>query len=114
MSPTFKLPPLSHAHSRLPIRPRKIVPPSDISTPVPEKVLSPTPTVSFLKRGRDSTPAGVRPVDETVTASACTHLMRMHLHVAVATIVHTALKSRLNNILSRTYHCVLTDLAKLP
>ena len=54
--PSFDPPPLSLAHSRRPGRPRKLG--SSVSEQdVEDKVLSPSPTVSFSKRGRDS-PAG--------------------------------------------------------
>ncbi len=77
-----------------------------------EKVLSPTPTVSFSKRVKDSPPAGMPPPsDEMVTVSARMHPMRTRSQMAIATIVHTALTSQLNNILSRSYQCVLPDLA---
>jgi hypothetical protein len=119
--PSFHPPPLLLAHSRRPGRPRKtsdFVPSGDspaIDNEIVKNVLSHTSTISFSKRGKDSPPAGVpQPPDKTVTASACMHPMCTHSRVAIAAIVHTALKSRLNNILSRTYQCVLPDLVKTP
>ena len=52
--PTFNPPPLSLAHSRRPGRPRKL---GVTEEELEKKVLSPSPTVSFSKRGKDS-PAG--------------------------------------------------------
>jgi hypothetical protein len=44
-----------------------------------------------------------------VTVSAHMHQMRARSQTAIATIVHTALTNRLNNILSRSYQCVLPE-----
>ena len=107
--PSFDPPPLSLAHSRRPGRPRKVVTEEEVE----KKVLSPSPTVSFSKRGKDS-PAGEPSAgaDETVTVSERMHQMRTRSQTAIAAIVHTALKNRLHNILSRSYQCVLPDPAK--
>jgi hypothetical protein len=110
--PSFNPPPLSLAHSRRPGRPRKL---AIEEKEKEEKVLSPTPTISFSKRGKDSLPAGTPPPsDKTVTVSARMHQMRTRLQTAIATIMHTALKNRLHNILSRSYQCVLPDPAHPP
>jgi hypothetical protein len=69
---TFHPPPLSLAHSRRPSRPRKM--PNDAEKE-DKKVLSPTPTVAFSKRGKDFPPAGTPP-DKTVSVSARMHPMR--------------------------------------
>jgi hypothetical protein len=73
--PSFIPPPLSLAHSRRPSRPHKTenkIMPSGINLPsIDKKVLSPTPTVSFSKRGKDSPPVGMPPADKTV--SFCMH-----------------------------------------
>jgi len=103
--PPFDPPPLSLAHSRRPGRPRKLV----IAEEKEEKVLSPAPTVLFSKKGKDS-PAGEPPAtDETVTVPAHMHQMHTRLQTVIATIMHTALTNRLDNILSRSYQCVLPE-----
>jgi hypothetical protein len=104
--PPFDPPPLSLAHSRRPGRPRKLVTDEEKEEKIAEQVLSPTPTVSFSKRGKDS-PAGEPPAtDKTVTVPARMHQMRTRSQMAIATIMHTALTNRLHNILSRSYQCV--------
>ncbi len=104
--PLFNPPPLSLAHSRRPGRPRKLA----VEEKSEQKVLSPTPTVSFSKRGKDSPTAGTRPPsDKTVTVSTRMHQMRTRSQTAIATIMHTALTNRLHSILSRSYQCVLPD-----
>jgi len=110
--PPFNPPPLSLAHSHRPGRPRKLVVNEEKEEFREEKVLSPTPTVSFSKKGKDS-PAGEPPAtDETVTVPARMRQMRTRSQTAIAAIMHTALTNWLNNILSRSYQCVLTDPAK--
>jgi hypothetical protein len=107
--PMFNLPPLSLAHSRRPGRPRKVIVGEEKEEFREEKVLSPTPTVLFSKRGKDS-PAGEPPAtDETVTVPARMHRMRTCSQTAIATIMHTALTNRLHNIISRSYQCVLPE-----
>ncbi len=104
--PLFDLPPLSLAHSRRPGRPRKLV---TEDTEAEKKVLSPSPTISFSKRGKDSPAGEPSATDETVTVSARMHQMRARSQTAIAAIMHTALMSRLHNILSRSYQCVLPE-----
>lgn len=103
--PMFDPNPLTLAHSRRPGRPRKLI--------AEEKVLSPTPTVSFSNLGvDDSLPVGVPPANEMVLSSARTHHMCNCSHSSPATAVavtQNALTARLNNILSWTFRCVLTD-----
>jgi hypothetical protein len=102
--PPFNPPPLSLAHSRRPSRPCKLAVKEE---KMDEKVLSPSPTVLFSKRGKDSPPAGTLPAsDKTVTVSARMHQMRTRSQTAIATIMHTALTNRLHNILSRSYQFV--------
>ncbi len=108
--PTFTPPPLSFAHSRRPGRPRKLVVNEVKEEFGEDKVLSPTPTVLFSKRGKDSPPAGEPPAtDKTVTVPARMHQMRTRSQMAIAMIMHTALTNRLHNILSRSYQCVLPE-----
>jgi hypothetical protein len=105
--PTFNPPPLSLAHSRRPGRPPKLVVETENKA---ERVLSPTPTVSFSKKGKGFPPAGKPPAtDETVTAPAHMHQMRTRSQTAIATIMHTALTNWLHNILSRSYQCVFPE-----
>jgi len=111
--PTFNPPPLSLAHSRRPGRPRK----NDVATEkdglTNEKVLSPTPTVSFSKKGKGFPPAGEpAATDETVSSPVRMHQMRTRSQTEVAAIMHTALTSRLHNIISRSYQCVFPEPAK--
>jgi hypothetical protein len=54
--PSFDPPPLSLTHSRCPGRPQNLRG-EDEKEEIEKKVLSPSPTVSFSKRGKDS-PAG--------------------------------------------------------
>jgi hypothetical protein len=103
--PPFAPPPLSLAHSRCPGRPHKLVTADESE----QKVLSPTPTVSFSKRGKDSPAGEPSATDETVTVPACMHQMRTRSQTAIAAIMHTALTNRLHNILSRSYQCVLPE-----
>jgi hypothetical protein len=99
--PSFDPPPLSLAHSRRPGRPRKL---SENVTEeeIGEKVLSPSPTVSFSKRGKDS-PVGEPSAgaDETVTVSARMHQMRTRSQMKIAAIMHTALTNQLHSIIKR-------------
>jgi hypothetical protein len=44
-----------------------------------------------------------------VTVPAHMHQMRTRSQTAIATIMHTALTNRLNNVLSRSYQCVLPE-----
>ncbi len=105
--PLFNPPPLSLAHSRHPSRPCKLAVEEDKKE---EKVLSPTPTISFSKRGKDSPPAGALPAsDEMVTVSARMHQIRTRSQTAILMIMHTALTNQLHNILSRSYQCVLPE-----
>jgi hypothetical protein len=107
--PSLDPPPLSLAHSRRPSRPRKLGGVDDKEV-IQKKVLSPSPTVSFSKRGKDS-PAGEpsATADKMVTVPACMHQMRTRSQTAIAAIMHTALTNRLHNILSRSYQCVLPE-----
>jgi hypothetical protein len=75
--PSFHPPPLSLAHSRRPSRPRKMT--VEVQPNGNAKVLSPTPTISFSKRGKDSPSAGTPPPsDKTVTVKARMHPMHTH------------------------------------
>jgi hypothetical protein len=114
-TPSFNLPPLSLAHSCRPGRPRKLAVAEKETEKSEETVLSPTPTISFSKRGKDSPPAGMPPPsDKMVTVSARMHQMHTRSQTAIATIMHTALTNWLHNILSHSYQCVLPDPANPP
>ncbi len=99
---TFAPPTLTPTHTRKPGRPRNL--------PTDSKLLSPTPTVSFSKQGRDLHPGGV-PLptrNETEVTLACAHPMRTcSQKEEISVIVQDALMSRLFGIVERSYHCIV-------
>jgi len=101
---TFSPPTLTPTHTRKPGRPRNLAADS--------KVLSPTPSVSFSKQGKDSRPppggVAVAQKNETEVTVARAHPMRTHsLKEEISTIAQDALISRLNSVIERSYHCIV-------
>ena len=101
---TFAPPTLTPTHTRKPGRPRNLAEDS--------KVLSPA-TVSFSKQGKDSHPGGVAVAkkNETEVTVARAHPMRTRSQKEekeeISAIVQDALISRLNNVIERSYHCIV-------
>jgi hypothetical protein len=98
----FSPPTLTPTHTHKPGRPRNLAADS--------KVLSPTPTVSFSKQGKDSHPEGVAVAkrNETEVTIAHVHLMctRSQKEV-ISAIAQDALMSRLNSVIEQSYHCIV-------
>ncbi len=74
------------------------------------KVLSPTPTISFSKQGKDSHPGGVAVarINETEVTVVRAHPMRTcSQKEEISAIAQDALMSRLNSVIERSYHCII-------
>jgi hypothetical protein len=101
----FAPPTLLPTHTRKPSRPRNLAPDS--------KVLSPTPTVSFSKQGKDSHPGDMAvakrdKMEVTVVLAhpICTRLQKEEKE-EISAIAQDALMSRLNSVIERSYQCIV-------
>ena len=120
----FAPPTLTPVHTRKPGRPCKQA--ANEERKYGRKVLSPSSTVSFSKKGREINPSAARCVQnetemkiltEPGNVSARTHQMRTRSRkeendAIVSKIVQANYYTQLNNIIRRSYHCVLRRTGK--